>query len=108
MEQDRKGEVQLVYRVADALLWIGVTFAGLGPLVILIEIVEWVVTGQWPGWSVEDGLLFIGLEEPLGRFSMTQFILDIATDLPLALGLYLGGLAIFFTALEIEPIPKAR
>lgn len=90
-------------KMIDLLIFAGVFLAALAPIILGIEIMEWVLLGQWPGWSVEDGLLFVGLERPLARFSAVQFLLDIATDLPLAVGLYLGGLAIFFGALNIEP-----
>jgi hypothetical protein len=90
-------------RIADFLIGAGIYLAALAPIVLLIEIVEWMVMGHWPGWSVEDGLLFVGLDEPLAHFSLVQFALDIATDLPLAIGLYLAGLATFFGALKIVP-----
>lgn len=89
--------------MADGLIWAGVSLAALAPIVLAIELIEFVATGQWPGWSVEDGLLFVGLEEPLAHFSAVQFLFDIATDLPLAIGLYLGGLAIFLGALNFVP-----
>lgn len=90
-------------RIIDLLIFAGAFLAALAPIILGIEILEWVLLGQWPGWSVEDGLLFVGIERPLARFNAVQFVLDIATDLPLAVGLYLGGLAIFFGALKIEP-----
>ena len=81
----------------------GAAFAALAPLILAIELIEWLLTGQWPGWSVEDGLLFIGMEEPLARFSVVQFALDIATDLPLAIGVYLAGLVVFYAGMHLEP-----
>ena len=89
--------------LVDYLIFAGVFVAALAPIILLIEVMEWVLLGQWPGWSVEDGLLFVGIERPLAHFNFVQFVLDIATDLPLALGLYLGGLAIFFGALKLVP-----
>lgn len=83
----------------------GLAAAGIAPIVLLIEIVEWMFTGQWPGWSVEDGLLFVGFEEPLAHFDLVQMALDILVDLPLAIGLYLAGLASFVLATDIiDPI----
>lgn len=90
------------------MVYLGVSLAVLAHLVLAIELVEWLLLGQWPGWSVEDGLLFVGLERPLAHFSIVQFAADIATDLPLALGIYFGGLAFFFTALKLEPQHQAQ
>lgn len=90
-------------RLSNALVWAGISLAAIAHIILIIEIVEWFVTGQWPGWSVEDGMLFVGFEEPLAYFNIVQFALDIATDLPLAFGLYLFGLSIFFSALNLEP-----
>ena len=89
--------------VVDFLIFSGVFVAALAPIILLIEVMEWLLLGQWPGWSVEDGLLFVGMERPLAHFNFVQFVLDIATDLPLAVGLYLGGLGIFFAALNLVP-----
>ncbi len=86
----------------------GAALAVIAHLVALIEIAEWLINGQWPGWSLEDGLLFVGIEKPLARFDLTQFIIDIAVDLPLAIGLYLMGLAIFFAALELYVTPASH
>lgn len=93
----------LIERLSAMLVWTGISLAAIAHLILIIEMVEWLATGQWPGWSMEDGLLFVGMEEPLAYFSIVQFLLDIATDLPLALGLYLIGLCIFFGALNLEP-----
>ena len=87
----------------ELVVLVGVSIAALAHLVLAIEVIEWVATGQWPGWSVEDGMLLFGIEEPTARFDATQFLLDIATDLPLALGLYLGGLLIYFAAISTDP-----
>jgi len=92
----------LLERVVKAMVWTGVSLAAIAPLVLVIEVVEWFVTGQWPGWSVEDGLLFVGLEQPLAYFDAVQFLLDIATDLPLAIGLYLLGLSVFLGAFNLD------
>lgn len=78
------------------LLWVfGAGLAGLAPIVLLVEIAEWAMSGQWPGWSIEDGLMFVGVERPLGYFDATQFALDILVSLPLAFGLYLAGFFLF-------------
>ena len=97
------GAERALERMTNCLIWAGISLAALAPLVLLIELIEWYVTGHWPGWSVEDGLLFVGLEEPLAHFSFVQFLLDLATDLPLAVGLYLLGLGIFLGAFNLEP-----
>lgn len=103
MVPNLKTDWPVIDRIANALVWMGISLAAIAHLILLIEVVEWFVTGQWPGWSVEDGMLFFGMEEPLAYFSIVQFALDIATDLPLAVGLYLLGLSVFFGALNLEP-----
>ncbi len=97
------GAERALERMTNCLIWAGISLAALAPIVLAIELVEWYVTGHWPGWSVEDGLLFVGLEQPLAHFSFVQFLLDLATDLPLAVGLYLFGLGIFLGAFNLEP-----
>jgi hypothetical protein len=90
-------------KTADAMISAGAAMAVLGPLILLIEIVEWYATGQWPGWSLEDGLLFVGVEKPLAFFSLTQFALDLLVDIPLALAIYLVGHIVFTLALRLDP-----
>ena len=83
----------------------GIAVSPLAMLVVLIEAAEWLVTGHWPGWSVEDGLLFFGVEEPLLRFDLAQLALDLLVDLPLAIAVYLLGLSIYLLAVEVvDPI----
>lgn len=86
----------------DMMLALGAGLAGLAPIVLLVEIAEWAISGQWPGWSIEDGLMFVGVERPLAFFDTTQFLLDILVSLPLALGLYLGGYLLFRIAINAE------
>lgn len=94
---------------ADWMIAAGIGLATFAPIVFLVELLEWGMTGQWPGWTVEDGLMFFGLEEPLAYFSLTQFMLDIVTDLPLAFVVYLAGLASVSLAFNfVDPIPTAR
>lgn len=81
--------------IADAAIGGGTALAALGPLLLIVEICEWLFTGQWPGWSIEDGLIFFGVEKPLAYFSLTQFALDVAVSLPLALGVYVAGQLLF-------------
>lgn len=97
-----------VEKISEAMVCLGVSLAVLAHLVFAIELIEWLLMGQWPGWSVEDGLLFVGIERPLAQFSIVQFAADIATDLPLALGIYLGGLGLFYAALKLEPQHQAQ
>ncbi len=90
--------------VVDRMIPLGLFLAALAPIVLTIEFVEWLAYGQWPGWTVEDGLLFAGFEKPLAHFEATQFVLDLATNLPLAVGLYLMGLAVFLGSFKISPL----
>ncbi len=90
---------------AEFLIRAGLALAVLAPIVLVIEVVEWLVTGTWPGWSIEDGLLFVGIEAPLAYFDLTQFVLDLIIDLPLAIGLYVVGLLAFRLALDaVDPV----
>jgi len=83
----------------------GIAVSALAMLVGLIEVAEWLITGHWPGWSIEDGLLFFGVEEPLLRFDFAQLALDVLVDLPLAVAVYLLGLGIYLFAVEVvDPI----
>jgi hypothetical protein len=89
-------------RVGDAMIAVGTFLAGIAPLMLLVELVEWGATGQWPGRTIEDGLMLFGLERPLAFFDATQFVLDLVVSLPLALGLYLFGYMLFSAALRME------
>ncbi|HEV2078445.1 MAG TPA: hypothetical protein VGR19_00900 [Allosphingosinicella sp.] len=92
--------------VVDRMIPVGVFLAALAPIILTIEVAEWLAYGEWPGWTVEDGLLFAGIEKPLAHFQATQFLLDLATDLPLAVGLYLVGIAVFLGAFKISPVEQ--
>jgi hypothetical protein len=93
---------------ADILIRLGISLAALAPIIFVIEVIEWLATKQWPGWSVEDGLALVGIEQPLSSFDAVQFGLDILTDLPLALGIHLIGVCCFYVAVDIvDPIPRA-
>lgn len=98
-----KPPVSLLTVFDDTLIGTGTALALIAHLVALIEIAEWLITGQWPGWSLADGLIFVGIEKPLAQFDLTQLLVDIAIDLPLAIVLYFAGLAIFFAALDMPP-----
>ena len=89
-------------RIADTMIGLGAGMAIVAPLLLLVEAAEWLVTGQWPGWSIEDGLLLFGVEKPLAFFSLTQFSLDLLVSLPLALGLYVAGQGIFIFGLGMD------
>lgn len=95
-------------RLGDLMVWIGAALAAMAPMVLMIELAEWIAFGQWPGWSVEDGLLFVGLDEPLAHFDFVQFLLDIATDLPLAMGLYVSGILTFLAGFKMLPEPNGH
>jgi hypothetical protein len=95
-----------VEAVVDRMIPLGLFLAALAPIIFTIELAEWLAYGEWPGWTVEDGLLFAGIEKPLARFQATQFLLDLATDLPLAIGLYLTGIAVFLGAFKISPLEQ--
>ena len=91
--------------VADALIRVGIGTASVALIILAIEVVEWLVTGHWPGWSLEDGLLFIGIEQPLAYFDIVQLALDLLVDLPLAIALYLGGIGAFIVATDVvDPV----
>lgn len=91
--------------MADGLIGAGICSASVALIILFIEVVEWLVTGNWPGWSVEDGLLFIGIEQPLAHFDVVQLALDLLVDLPLAIGLYLAGIGAFIVATDfVDPV----
>jgi hypothetical protein len=92
--------------VVDRMISLGVFLAALAPIILTIELAEWLAYGEWPGWTVEDGLLFAGIEKPLAHFQATQFLLDLATDLPLAVALYLIGISVFLGAFKISPVER--
>jgi hypothetical protein len=89
-------------RIADTAIGAGAALAALGPLILLVEFCEWLASGQWPGWSIENGLMFFGVEKPLAFFDATQFMLDLLVSLPLALGLYIAGQLLFSFGINFE------
>jgi hypothetical protein len=91
-------------RIADMAIGFGAALATLGPIMLLVELCEWLVTGQWPGWSIENGLMFFGVEKPLAFFDATQFMLDLLVSLPLALGLYIAGQLLFSFGINFEKL----
>lgn len=95
-----------IERLVDRMITLGLSLAAFAPIILAIELAEWFAYGEWPGWTVEDGLLFAGIEVPLAKFEATQFLLDIATDLPLALGIYLAGISTFLAAFKISPLEQ--
>ncbi len=92
--------------IVDRMIPFGLFLAALAPIILTVELAEWLAYGEWPGWTVEDGLLFAGIEKPLAHFQATQFLLDLATDLPLAVGLYLVGISVFLGAFKISPVEQ--
>lgn len=87
--------------VAEGLIRAGIGTATMALIIFLIEVVEWLATGNWRGWSVEDGLLFIGFEEPLAYFDLLQLATDLLVDLPLTFALYIAGLGAFLIATDV-------
>lgn len=92
----------------DQLIGLGIFLSALAPIVLVIELVEYLAYGEWPGWTVEDGMLFAGVGKPVAHFQLTQFALDLATDLPLAVGIYLIGLSVFLGAFKISPFGERQ
>lgn len=91
--------------VADSLIVAGAATTFASPLLLVAELMEWLQTDLWPGWSVEDGLAYMGFGEPEAATAVMQFAVDLVTDAPLFAATFMIGVAIFFLGLNLtDPI----
>ena len=93
---------QAVQSVADGLIAIGVALTAIAPMVLAVELGEWLTNSEWPGWSLADGIAAIGLGDPQSHWTRAQQYVDIFTALPLALALFGGGILTFMSGIDLS------
>jgi hypothetical protein len=77
--------------VAEAMIAIGILAMSIAPIVLTIEVGEWLSNQEWPGWSVEDGLGLFGIERGETAETAYQRWLDVLMAVPLTLALFMIG-----------------
>jgi hypothetical protein len=86
---------------AEVLISFGLVAALIAPGILLIECWEWVTGGEWPGWSVEDGLGLFGVDRGEGVENSGQRLTDVLLALPLTFTLFVTGILAFLSGLRI-------
>lgn len=76
---------------AQGLIVFGLMAVMLAPAILVIEIWEWARQGEWPGWSVEDGLGLFGIERGERSETAHQRLADVLIALPLTIALFVTG-----------------
>jgi hypothetical protein len=86
---------------AEALISFGLVASLFAPGILLIEFWEWTTGGEWPGWSVEDGLSLFGIDRGERAENSTQRLTDVLLALPLTFALFLTGVLAFLSGLRL-------
>jgi len=86
---------------AEALISLGLVAALMAPGIFLIEFWEWTTGGEWPGWSVEDGLGLFGIDRGERAENSGQRLTDVLLALPLTFTLFVTGILAFLSGLRI-------
>jgi hypothetical protein len=94
------GRMSLADLAAATLAAVGLFVAFLGPLVFLVECVEWLTRQEWPGFTLADGLTLLGVVREVEETDAQRWH-DLLLALPLSITLYFGGLMAFFGGLSI-------
>jgi hypothetical protein len=64
------------------------------PLVLVAEIVGWLQSGAWPGWSFGDALVYARIGTPHVTWVGLQSLFDLVMSIPGSVGIFAAGLAI--------------
>lgn len=70
------------------------------PLVLAIEIVGWLQSGAWPGWSFGDALDYAGIGQPRVTWVGLQSLFDLVMSIPGSVGIFTTGLAIVMAVMK--------
>ena len=72
----------------------GFAAAALAPLILMIELVEWATSSEWPGLTLADGLSLFGIHHESAE-TEAQRLLDLLLAIPLTLALFMAGVSAF-------------
>lgn len=86
----------LVYLLMGA----GIAASRLAPLILFIELFEWLTSSEWPGLTLADGLGVFGIQHAASE-TEAQRLIDVATALPLSAVLFLTGVSAFLTGVSL-------
>lgn len=89
-----------VQAFADWMIVGGIIATTVAPLILLIEIFEWLTRSEWPGLTVADGLSLFGLVHEAPETSM-QRLVDLLMAIPLTIALFLVGVFMFLGGINI-------
>ena len=100
MHDRSKAREGLIQSFADFLIVGGLIAATVAPLVLLIEVVEWLTRSEWPGLTLADGLGLFGIVHETAETEAQRFV-DVMMALPLTISLFFLGLSMFFGGLNL-------
>jgi hypothetical protein len=87
--------------LAEIMIILGVLATAVAPMVLAIEIGEWLSSSEWPGWSVEDGLGLFGIERGEIAETPAQRLLDVLMAIPLTVAVFMIGINLFLGGLKL-------
>lgn len=98
------GRVELV---VPGLMVAGLTAALVAPVILFIELFEWLTSSEWPGLTLADGLSLFGIEHEIGE-SDSQRLADLLMAAPLAIALFVTGVCTFLAGASLGSWEKER
>ena len=87
--------------IAEIMIVLGVIATAVAPIVLAIEVGEWLLSREWPGWSVEDGLGLFGIERGEVSETPAQRLIDVFLAIPLTVALFMIGINLFLGGLKL-------
>lgn len=78
--------------LCELMIVVGLAAMFIAPLILAIEVGEWLLRREWDGYSVEDGLGLFGIDRPGPVETPNERMLDVLLAFPLTFALFLAGL----------------
>ena len=85
----------------------GLIAATIAPLVLIVELAEWVMRSEWPGLTVADGLSLFGIHRHAPETD-AQRLADLLLAVPLSGALFVAGILMFLTGVNVGDGPGER
>lgn len=93
--------------VVPILIMAGVAAVAIAPLILFIELFEWLTSSEWPGLTLADGLSLFGIEHAAAE-SESQRFADLMLAAPLTIALFVTGVYMLLAGASLGSWERER
>ena len=93
--------------LAASLMTAGVGAALVAPLILFIELFEWLTRSEWPGLTLADGLSIFGIVRGAAE-TESQRLEDLLMAAPLTVALFVTGIYLFLFGASLGRLDRER